>query len=475
MTLHDTIWHECRTTLLRPAALVSFTLLICILIYGACNGRVERNTRAEAIAGHEAEVAATMATWRKQLEIIEASGPGPGVPPWAGSPMDVVLASHLPPAPLADFAIGQSDLLPYVGAASLWDPDIRLFSRYEFDDPVSLALGAFDLTKAVILVLPLWLIILSFDALSADRDAGRLGLFFAQGGHARSLVWLRLSIRAATVWGLMLAVVCLALAVPGGTATFVARLPFFSLWVLFVLLYGAFWVALIGFVASGNRSSAVNLTLLLLAWAGFTLLLPGTLAAIAEASYPTPSRLAYLADAREIEIETELAEASAAGKFVLDHPDMVIDQASQMPAYVRTAFLATKAVDEATRPTLLAFEDAASKRERSLQFMRYLSPAIAVHGVLLDIAGSSAQQHRRYMAATRTLKAQYSARAGRFIVAGRRLPLEEAAALPRLSLPQESASALLHRNVDMLTVLGLTTGMLALFANRRLRRLDTPD
>jgi ABC-2 type transport system permease protein len=472
MTFGDTIRHEWRTTLSRPAGLVSVLLLACMFAYGAFNGRVERSTRTDAIAAHEAEVAVSQSAWLEQLKAIEERGPGPGVPPWAGSAMDVTLASSFPPAPLADFAIGQSDLLPHVSAVSLWDPDVRLFARYEFDDPVSLALGAFDLGAAVILVLPLLLIFLSFDALSAERDSGRLVLLVAQGAHMRRLIWSRLSLRAATVLAPMFLVSCIALVLPVGTATLPERVPFFGIWMLAALLYGGVWVGLISFVVSANKGGAVNLTALLLAWAGLTFLLPGSIVALAEAAYPMPSRLAYLADARETEIETELEEADVGTRFVLDHPDLVVDKASQMPGYVRTAFLATRSVDEATRPTLASFESAASKRERSMRFMRYLSPAIAVHGVLVDVAGSSAQRYRQFAAETRALKAGYADLAGRSIVAGRRLPLAQAATLPRLSLPHETASAVLRRNVAALGFLAVVAAVLALAANRRLGAME---
>ena len=63
----------------------------------------------------------------------------------------------------------------------------------------SLALGAFDLSKAIVLLLPLLMIVLSFDVLSAERDAGRLGLTLAQGADLRRLFWQRLSIRCGLV------------------------------------------------------------------------------------------------------------------------------------------------------------------------------------------------------------------------------------------------------------------------------------
>jgi ABC-2 type transport system permease protein len=470
MNLRDMISHEWKTRLSRPATLASLAFFAATLIYGAVAGRIERDARLAAIASHTAEVSATRAKWLADLTALEEQGALAQVPPWSGSAMEVTFASYLPPAPLADFAIGQSDLLPSVGAVSLWDPDIRLFSRYEFDDPVSLALGAFDLGQAILFVLPLLLIVLSFDVLSAERDANRLLLTLAQGTSIRSLFWWRLLIRTVVALVLTFVVALLVLVLHGGTTPLAERLPFFALWALSALLYGAFWIAVIGFVASRNKSGEGNVIRLLLAWAGLTLILPAIVTSAAEAIYPAPSRPAYLAKARAVEIATELAESHIAGRFIVDHPEMVVDEASEMPAYVRTAFLVTSAIDEATRPVLEAFETAASLRDETLNVLRYVSPTIIVHGLFSDIAGASSARHRRYMAQARALKAAYAEQVGPFIVAGRRLPVREVASFPTFDFEDEALTALASRNAGALLALALVTGVLFSVADYRLQR-----
>jgi ABC-2 type transport system permease protein len=368
------------------------------------------------------------------------------------------------------FAIGQSDLLPYAGPISLWDPDVRLFSRYEFEDPIALALGAFDLSKAVILVLPLLLIVLSFDVLSGERDANRLTLILAQGVGIRRLMWGRLLIRAAPALGMVLLIAAAALLLNRGAVPLESRLPAFALWVLGVLLYGAFWIAMIAFVASSNGRGTRNVMVLGVAWAALTLILPAAATTIAEAIYPTPSRLVYLADAREIEIQTELAEPGLRDRIAAEHPDLFVQEASAMPAYVRTAFLVTSAVDAATRPVLEGFESAASNRDEALGFLRYLSPAIVTHGLFNDVAGASAARHRRYMAQARELKAAYAKQVGRYIVAGRRLPLGETGSLPKFEFQDDTLGAISRRNAAALFALGFATFLLLALADRRLKR-----
>ena len=473
MTLSHLIAHEWRTRLSRPAALAALALYAVVLIAGAVNGRMHRAARVQAVASQRAEVSASTARWLADLRALEAGAKG--VPPWAGSAMDATFATHLPPAPLEDFAIGQSDLLPTTGAVSLWSPDVRLFTRYELDDPVSLSLGGFDIGKAVLLVLPLLLVVLCFDVLSGDRDAGRLGLVLAQGVDLRRLVWGRLAVRAGAVLTITVLVATAALIAPVPDVSLAQRLLPFAWWIAAALLHALVWIAVIALVAARNRGGDAGLTLLLFVWAGLELLVPAAAASAAEAFAPPPSRLALLARARELEIQTERREADIARGFLLDHPDLIVEEASQMPAYVRTAYFVTAAVDRATRPVLVAFDQAAARREDMLSALRYASPAIVMHGLFNEIAGTSSARHRRYVAAARAFKADHALRAGRSIVAGRRMPLDQAASLPGFQLEEERLGGVLRRSAGPLLFLVLAAGALLVAADRRLRRVVGPS
>lgn len=474
MTIAELIAHEWKTRLSRPAALAALALFAAALIHGAVHGRLQRDTRLHAIQAHVEEVATTTAGWLDEVRALEEEGSASGVAPWAGSPMDLTFATYLSPAPLADFAIGQSDLLPYLGAVSLWNPDARLFARYEIADPVSLALGAFDLGKGIIFLLPLVLIVLCFDVLSGERDAGRLGFVLAQGVHLRELLWTRLTIRAGLVLGVALVVATGAALVPVEALHISQRLPYFVLWSLCMLLYAGCWIGIIALVASRNRSGEATVMPLLLAWAALNLIVPASIAAIAEAVYPSPSRLAYLAEAREVEIETELTEPNLAHRFMAEHPELLVDHGSDIPAYVRTAFFVTSTVDEATRPILARFEAAAAQRDAAVASLRYASPAIIVHGLFNDIAGTSFARHHRYMTQVREFKARYAARTGPYIVAGKRLPAGDAARLPAFRFAGDAAGVIAQRNVAVLLVLALVNGLLLALADRNVRAIREP-
>ena len=467
--------HEWQTRLARPAALASLVLFVLVLSYAAFKADAHRDAQLRVIANHQAEVELAMTRWQADLESLEQAGADSGVPPWAGSPMDAVFASALPPGALADFAIGQRDLLPYFGSLSLWNPDIRLFAKHEFAEPVALALGGFDLSKAVLLVSPLLLIILAFDVLSAERDAQRLSLTLVQGSNIASLFRRRLLIRCGVVLAPVLLVSIGALVLNSDATTFAARFTHYLLWLLGVGCYFGFWVALVAWVASRNARGVSNVLVLLLAWAGLTLVLPAVVSAVGETVYPMPSRLAYLAESREVEIETELAEPEITQRLVQDHPELFVGDASAIPAYVRTAFLVTSMVDDATGKILAEFEVAAQRREQALALMRFVSPAVILHGFLNDVAGSSTSRHRRYFTQARAFKSAYAEYSGGFILAGERLPAAEAAALPRFEFDDAPWQALAMSHVPALLALVGITGLLLLLAGRRIRRIGMLD
>ena len=238
--------------------------------------------------------------------------------------------------------------------------------------------------------------------------------------------------------------------------------------------YGAFWFAIIGYVASSNRSGESNIVRLLLCWAGFTLIVPAAVTAIAEAIYPPPSRLAYLAEARRIEIETERREGGIASGFFIDHPELVVDDASEMPAYLRTAFFVTSTVDNATRPVLDAFERTAARRDDALALLRYVSPAIIAHGVFNEAAGSFVGTASQLHGAGARVQGCLC-EAGRSV--HRRRPAHAVGSrdgLPALQLPgpADSAQSLPAQLPALVFLAWLAAALMLSDTDRRLRRLQ---
>ncbi|MDP2228582.1 MAG: ABC transporter permease subunit [Moraxellaceae bacterium] len=468
MTLRDWFSVEWKLTLGRPSSWALFALFAVLLIYAATTGKSSLDTRLEAIERHQQEVSQTMSVWLQNLQLKESGDDQTQISPRTGSAMDVRFSSYLPQAPLADFAIGQSDILPYLSTISLSTPDIRIFSRYEFEDPVSLMMGGFDLSTAIIVLLPLLLIVACFDLVSADRDANRLGLTLSQGISISSLFWNRLLLRSAAVMAVLILVTVIMLLAQSDTSTPADRFMPFLVWTAGTLIYAAFWVAAIALVAAFNRRSEFNIMALLSIWLAFVFIVPSGASAILETVYPTPTRLSYLAEARETENDARLQEADIANQFILDHPEMLVNEAAEVPAFLRSNFLVNRTIDEATKPILDEFDAAARQRESSVGVIRYLSPAIIAQGLFNDLAGTSAARHQLYVQQVREFKAHYSERLGPGVVAGQALTTADFEAFDRFSFRDESLARTLQRHLIPLLFLLLMTIAAVFVVNRRL-------
>jgi len=234
------------------------------------------------------------------------------------------------------------------------------------------------------------------------------------------------------------------------------------------LIYAAFWIAVIALVASYNRRSEFNIMALLSLWLGFVFIVPSGASAILETVYPTPTRLAYLAEARETENTARLSEAEIANQFILDHPEMLVNESAEVPAFLRSSFLVTNTVDRATRPILDEFEAAAQQREATIGIIRFLSPAIMTHGLFNDLAGTSSSRHQAYVRQVREFKSAYSDRVGPGIVAGQALSLAEFHDIDQFYFQDESLTVALGRHVSPFLFLILLIVAAVVLVNQRL-------
>lgn len=472
MNTLEFIKYEWKLQFNSRAALLTLFVFVSVLLYGGIAGKAERDERSSSIDLHHASVTVTMNDWLKHLQMLEQNDETANLSPVTGSAMDVVFASSLPQKPLSDFAIGQSDLLPFVGEISLRDPDIRLFSKYEFADPVGLALGSFDISKAILLFLPLILIVFCFDVISADRDSKRLGLIISQGMDLRNFFWRRLLLRMSVVLTVTCVPAIFVLIYNQGQGAAGDRLTSFGVWLMFTFFYGFLWTVLIGAIASLNKSGEFNVMALLGLWVGLTLIVPATSSSIAEALYPTPSRLTYLAEARDVENETRLTESDVVNEFMLDHPELLVDVESQFPDYVSSAFLVTSTVDEATRPIISSFDESLARRENLLEFFNYFSPAIVVHSLFNEIAGTSGQRHQSYLSQAREFKANYAQLVGPSIVGKQPLSSAFFKNIPRFQFAEESFLRRVTGSLKPIIFLLLLSISLTFFVNRQLGRLS---
>ena len=456
---------ECRTFLFAAPGIALIVSLLVLGAYAAYSGKSQLTRLAQAQADYAQSRNAALDAWRDELVEIE-SAPGASAPAYAARPMNIRKPAVAPVAPLGDFAIGASDLLPAQTELSAWVNPADLFNEYEFANPTLLSIGRFDLSTMVVLLLPLLMIAASFDIWSAERESTRARLIAAQAGAVKSLIWRRLLFRNGLIWGVFASVALAAgLAAPAGLSS--ARLANLAGWLGAAWIYGAFWFALIAFAVAYLRRSEIIAATLFALWASFVFLTPAIGGAVSEALYPPPSKLAALSAMRDAKSEAGKATAELTQGFLADHPEMTVSD-DDVPFYYAGTWLANREAATRTAPILRAFEQSRQRRQETIHLLQYLSPTVIVNRALLSFTGGDVDRYRAYQAAARAALADLSQRIGPAVVAKQRLSLAAYDAIAPFRFTETAASDKVRRLAAPLTFLLALTLALGWGARRRL-------
>ncbi|MEO1135451.1 MAG: DUF3526 domain-containing protein [Pseudomonadota bacterium] len=468
MTFSPTLALEKRLFLLAIPGLGVALLITLLSLVAAIAGRthVERTAEAQAIFTEERN--ATLEEWRNSLQQIEDTGEAPS--PFVSRPMDIRMPAVLPPAPLADFAIGSTDLHPTTTLITGWSNPADLFNEYEFSNPSLLSIGGFDLTFLVVVVLPLLMIAASYDILSGDRERGRVKLIAAQAGHVAPSAWSRLVIRNLSIWFVFsLATAIVAFWSPM-EMTVADRLLDFIAWLGAAFVYGLFWFALIALASAFLKRGDTIAAALFSAWATFVFAVPAIGGALAEAAYPPPSRLAFLSEMRQGEVTAIRDTAALTAGFLADHPEMTVSDEG-VPGYYQSNFLANREAAKRTTPVLDAFNESRAKRSALVSKLQYLSPAMIADHALTTIAGGDVARSIAFQRQARAALADLSERIGPAIVAKQRISVAEFDAIPAFVFQDRTLLEKLRAHVVPLGFLMIFSAIALVLARRR---MDAP-
>lgn len=441
-------------------------ILLALGILSAINGQTSVKRTHDAQAQFLDSGNAAVKEWREALVKIEKTGEASS--PFDARPMNLRLPATLPLAPLADFATSSNDLHPTTTTLTGWSNPGDLFIEYEFSNPILSNIGGFDFTFLVVALLPLLMIAASFDILANDRERGCAKLIAVQAGHVGPSVWKRLIIRNLAIW-ICFGVVAVAGALmsPLGESSS-ARLAHFAAWFAAASIYGLFWFSLITFASAMIRQSETVAASLFAGWAMFVFAIPAIGGALAEASYPPPSRLVFLSEMREGEVKAIRDTAELTAGFLADHPELTVSD-DAVPGFYRSNFLANREAAKRTTPVLDGFTQSRNQRAQLISKLQYLSPSMAANNALTTIAGGDVARNMEFQSQARAALKDLSERIGPAVVAKQRLSLEEFDAIPTFAFRDRT---LLQKVASLAPPLGfliLVSAALLIIAHQRLR------
>jgi ABC-2 type transport system permease protein len=374
----------------------------------------------------------------------------------------------LPPADLAALAIGQRDVQPFWALMSTRTKQ-TFFVNDEIENPAVLVAGRLDLAFVILVVYPLIILALTFDAVAGERERGTLALVLAQPVDPRRVLTAKLAARALLALALTLLLTigaAVATGVPLSSADALLRL---ALWCAVIVVYGAFWFAASLAVNARRMSAAASAVSLLAVWLAVVVVLPAVASALVTVTNPAPSRLALTTRLREATDAAVAQSQDALASFLVDHPAYIADASGGAAPDPNVMSMALQdASERQMAPEYAAFDAALDAQRRAAEAFRFLSPALVTQAALLDLAGSGEARFRSYERQFDAFHEEWRDFFFSRTLARQTLTPADWAAIPRFTFQEESVGTQLRRIFPGLAIVLLLSAGLVLVGRRGL-------
>ncbi|MCW2065526.1 UNVERIFIED_ORG: ABC-2 type transport system permease protein [Stenotrophomonas maltophilia] len=452
MSVLSTAGYEIRRLLRDRALPTLLVLLLGLGAYAAWTGRAWVDQRETAIGLIKLEEQQTQD--RSRAFVGKAPSVLPRVQP------------VLPPAAMAPLSIGQADAYPYTAdVVALGDPTQLLKHVWaDIGNPAARAAGRFDLAFVIVFLLPLVVLVATYDLWSRERERGIAALVLSQPVAVAQLVAVKALARGVVVLLPALAIIVAVAAWSGARSA--AGLFMLA---LTVLAYGGFWLALallIGCITRRTTEAAIVAGAL---WLLIVVMAPSMTLAAVNLIAPPPSQMRFAT-----EVKAKLSDIVA--RQQREHRAQPVSPRSPpavIPDTVRQAYTDRVTADRELAPLMASQAQAEAARRRVLDRMRLLLPSVVAQDALDRIAGSDAdralafqQQVQAFWQARRLLHQTYLDRDAP-------QTLDEYEALPRFQF-HETAGVAQHGVLVDLAALIIATLIVLVTAGALRGRLETP-
>lgn len=372
----------------------------------------------------------------------------------------------MPPGPLAALAIGQSDLLPSYFRVST-DARAEVMAATEIENPLRLLVGRFDLAFVLVYLYPLLILALTYNMVSAEKEQGTLALALSQPVSLATLMTGKVVVRALLLIGIVVGVSAFALLSTGTSFGAEGVATWFTLWVAVVAAYGAFWFALAVFVSALGRASASNATIVASAWLVLVVLLPAFFNLVVNALYPVPSRVEMVQAMREASDAANSEGSKLLAAYYEDHPELAVGGAEQaMNDFNVIRVAVDDDVEQRVQPVMDRYDRQIQSQQRTIDSVRYLSPAVLMQDALNDLTGTGTPRHRHFLSQVAAFHSTWRAYFTPLVF--KKATMTALDATPRFTFIEEPPSAVVIRVLGALAGLLIPALALGYFGTRRL-------
>jgi ABC-2 type transport system permease protein len=384
---------------------VLFSLVLVVLLAALWAGSSQLHTQQRTLGCIRAHRHATQDSLVRRIRRVEAAGMRyPGFiwddPTFAYNTARNEGPQYAAKAPFAlqALAAGQSEMQPFYYKVYITKKQ-QLVHESEIANSYLQFVGTFDFAFVVVYLLPLLIIVFSYNVVSSEREQGTWVLLKTSNQSIARLTLVRLGIRYGLFTLFFWAVVGPVLAALVGPA-FLATANWWWL-VAAVSLYFAFWFALALLVNSFSLSSNLNALTLIFGWLGLGLLVPAVLQLGLDRAYPIPSRIAITTEERNAINRYFERDGQALTKAVFSSPRTLIRQASVVTpgmvyGYGVIVSKSQEIKDQATQQAERRLYGQIEKQQAALRYWQLLSPALLLQETLSALAGTHWQQFNHF-------------------------------------------------------------------------------
>ena len=340
----------------------------------------------------------------------------------------------LPNSPLASLAVGQSDMMPnYYRITYL--SKVQFMYNSEIENPWNLLSGHFDLAFVIVFVLPLLIIGLGYNLLSAEREQGTLRMLCSQPLSLFTLIAGKLVVRLLALLAVVIPLPIIILLLLRPETRGMDSLLLMMSWSALVTCYILFWFAVAAVVNVAGLSSSTNALIMVATWTVLVLVLPVTLNLVVNIISPAPSRTELASRTRVVTAESlrQYENLYSADYRYASDPEalMVKDGRIEVPSRMRAFFLAKQRVDEQVEPFLRRFDHQLLQQQKLVDAMGFLSPAILVNEALNSIAGTDSRRFLAFKSQTEGFHNSWRQHFSPRILDNRATTMDDLSSLPR--------------------------------------------
>lgn len=313
---------------------------------------------------------------------------------------NIVLPACKPPVSTAIFNIGQADIFPYYYTIKNESFFMQLFKQGEIANPLRSLAGHFDVSFWIIYLLPLLIVVLCFNTLSAESDNGNWKLISSQGISARQWV-LSKCLLAGLIAGIMVTfLLVVGMALNYGCFDQAPAVSDF-LFLVMAGIYLVFWLSVVYAINAYAKNSSSAALLGGSSWIAVCFIIPTLVTTVAEKTIPVDNTLVSRMSRRP---QGSKFEDTTFGKQTIAQLGALRPQYShatlrpQSPAFRFAIYMSYhELMDDTNKMAVQDYFTRIERRQEVTNTTSLINPAAGIDGMFAHLAANDAPANHDFI------------------------------------------------------------------------------